>query len=222
MTGRQILIYLSLKYKGDWNSIYTAIKEKEFVDSQSVNTIKLDCDVVTIIDPHYPDLLKTTHKPPFVLFYKGSLQYLHHYNLVGVIGNNATDKQLQIINHRLNVGVDDDTKVVSVSSLPIKDLKLASNNLLISEYYNASAKDAKSWATRLLVGLSKVLISTTTTLTKAHHIAIGYAMYHNKHVLFANKTHKDFPTITDPEELHTYMRQDSDTINEEFLPEGFA
>lgn len=78
MTGRDILIFLSLKYKGCWDDIYGAIKRKEPIDDLSFNDLMatLKAETMTIIDKNYPEHLKQCHKPPFVLFYYGDLSLL--------------------------------------------------------------------------------------------------------------------------------------------------
>ncbi|MFA5421849.1 MAG: DNA-processing protein DprA [Bacilli bacterium] len=80
MTGRDILIYLSLKYKGCWDDIYGAIKRKEPIDDVSFNDLMatLKAETITIIDKNYPDHLKQCHKPPFVLYYYGDITLLEH------------------------------------------------------------------------------------------------------------------------------------------------
>ncbi len=80
MTGRDILIYLAIKYEGNWDNIYGAIKRKEPIDDTSFNDLlaTLKANTITIIDKNYPDHLKQAHKPPFVLFYYGDLSLLEH------------------------------------------------------------------------------------------------------------------------------------------------
>jgi DNA processing protein len=75
LKGRDIIIYLAMKYAGDWNAIYHAIKSKEMVDEAIVQeTLSHNqSSVVTIIDESYPEALKKIYKPPFVLFYYGDL-----------------------------------------------------------------------------------------------------------------------------------------------------
>jgi DNA processing protein len=71
LKGRDIIVFLAIKYNGDWNSIYQAIKNKEFVDEQVVNETIAQASkfkVITIIDDEYPENLKKMYKPPFVLF----------------------------------------------------------------------------------------------------------------------------------------------------------
>lgn len=95
LKGRDIIIYLAIKYAGDWNRIYQAIKEKEIVDEDEVqhSILTLKSQVVTIIDDHYPELLKKIYKPPFVLFYYGSLSFLDDpFRLIAVIGSRQASR----------------------------------------------------------------------------------------------------------------------------------
>lgn len=80
MTGRDILIYLSLRYKGCWDDIYGAIKRKEPIDDDAYKEAMatLKSEALTIIDKNYPEHLKQCHKPPFVLFYYGDISLLEH------------------------------------------------------------------------------------------------------------------------------------------------
>ena len=70
MKGRDLLIYLSIKYQGVWNNIYSAISRKESVNSIDVEdeVSHLKCQTLTILDDDYPDSFKTIFHPPFVLF----------------------------------------------------------------------------------------------------------------------------------------------------------
>jgi len=64
--GRDILIALYIKYKGDWDKIYQDICKKVYFDFKTyLAGINLD-DYITLLDPDYPEALKHTHKPPFV------------------------------------------------------------------------------------------------------------------------------------------------------------
>ena len=90
LKGREIIIYLAIKYAGDWNAIYQAIKQKELVDeTQVTETLKsIKCEIVTIIDPTYPESLKKIYKPPFVLFYYGDLNLIQMMEkTIAVIGS---------------------------------------------------------------------------------------------------------------------------------------
>lgn len=101
MEGRKILLYLALKYGGDWEAIYDAVKNKEELNVEEVESSnsKIKCNFVTIIDSDYPEKLKSIYKPPFVLFYYGDLELTKRrcLTVVGtrkptVYGSKATDK----------------------------------------------------------------------------------------------------------------------------------
>jgi len=70
MKGRDILIYLAIKYRNNWDAMYEAIKEKEIINEEDLKPAleKIKGEVITIIDENYPKELKTKVKPPFVIF----------------------------------------------------------------------------------------------------------------------------------------------------------
>ncbi|QGS51752.1 DNA-processing protein DprA [Spiroplasma tabanidicola] len=85
----KILLYFSLKYNGNWDKIYNALEKKEkILHSQLEETCqKIDCDFLTILSPLYPNFLKSAHKPPFVIFYKGNIELLSKYNkTISIVG----------------------------------------------------------------------------------------------------------------------------------------
>ena len=87
--GRDVIIHLALKYHGDWNQIYQAIKAKEAVSEDEImlSMAKLNSGAMTIIDEDYPERLKKIYKPPFVLFYHGDTRLLgDDLDTVAVIG----------------------------------------------------------------------------------------------------------------------------------------
>ena len=87
--GSQVLKYFAIKYKGDWDRILEALKNKEDLnDDEVINTINsLKCKAVTYMDPEYPEVLRQIYKPPFVLFYYGDYSLLENYRrLLAVVG----------------------------------------------------------------------------------------------------------------------------------------
>lgn len=94
MRGREILIYLSLKYEGNWDDIYHALTIKEVFDIEEANRqIKLlKSNAITIIDEEYPDCLKKSFHPPFVLFFYGNIELFKEINVVAVIGSRKCSK----------------------------------------------------------------------------------------------------------------------------------
>ncbi len=75
LNAKTILLFLSLKYKGDWESIYEAIRKKEkFSREEALEAEKnIKCNVLAITDDEYPEALKSCFKPPFILYYYGDL-----------------------------------------------------------------------------------------------------------------------------------------------------
>ena len=84
----EVLLYLSLKYKGDWESIFHAVRVKEKYDHAKLEELRKDmkCKYVTLLDKEYPSCLKLTYRPPFVIYYYGNLDLLKT-NTIGVIGS---------------------------------------------------------------------------------------------------------------------------------------
>ncbi len=82
MKARDLLIHLSLKYDGDWHSIYHAIKTREKFDVKDVEAsakyaeeelailAKTNYAIVTVTDEEYPEWLKSSMPAPFVLYLK--------------------------------------------------------------------------------------------------------------------------------------------------------
>lgn len=96
---RDILIYFSIKYHGDWSEIFSAIKRKEEINEDEANeTIsKLNCKVITLLDDEYPINLKNMFKPPFVLYYFGDIGLLKGYskNLAVIGAREPTDYAIE-------------------------------------------------------------------------------------------------------------------------------
>lgn len=97
-----ILLYFSLKYKGDWNKIYAALEKKERIETHQIKELekrvkKENIKYFTILDPHYPDSFKTCYKPPFVLFYKGNKELLKSNEFYFITGD--TNKSQHVSNN---------------------------------------------------------------------------------------------------------------------------
>ncbi|MCX5775696.1 MAG: DNA-processing protein DprA [Firmicutes bacterium] len=90
ITGRDVVIYFSVKYAGDWSKIYNAMQARENFEEEDVLTTVggLRCQVVTIIDENYPAMLKRIYKPPFALFYYGDLSLSYELDsTLAVVGS---------------------------------------------------------------------------------------------------------------------------------------
>ena len=90
MLIRDVIIYLSIKYQGDWDKIYNAIKKKESCETQEIERVvsSLGCKAITILDDNYPSSLKNIYKPPFTLFYLGDISLLES-NIISIVGSRA-------------------------------------------------------------------------------------------------------------------------------------
>ncbi len=75
---RNTILYFALKYNGNFEKIYNALRNKEPVDTELFEKLKskLSCNYVTLIDDNYPKELKHIKCPPFVLFFNGDLNLL--------------------------------------------------------------------------------------------------------------------------------------------------
>lgn len=83
---KEIILYFSLKYNGDFMCIYDALTKKEKVDEELKKELlsKLKCSYTTIFDDDYPALLKEINCPPFVLYYYGDLSLVNNDTLAMV------------------------------------------------------------------------------------------------------------------------------------------
>jgi len=89
MLVRDVILYFALKYKGDWNLIYKAIKDLEDIDVDEYDDLKkkLKANFITILDNEYPEKLKNISRPPYVLFYYGNIDLLNCNNTLAVVGS---------------------------------------------------------------------------------------------------------------------------------------
>lgn len=117
MEGRDILLYLALKYNGNWDAMYNAIKQKEDLPKNlDIEKIKEDikCNYVTLIDSDYPECLKPIYKPPFILFYYGDLNLIKNYRRnLSVVGTREPSKYGEEVTKNLVEGVCDHFNIVS-------------------------------------------------------------------------------------------------------------
>lgn len=88
MDSKEVLTFLHIKYKGDWEAINKALREHEEIDeSVARKTIKGYCTddevkFATCFEPEYPAFLTKLVHPPLILEYKGRLENLTEGNIV--------------------------------------------------------------------------------------------------------------------------------------------
>jgi len=87
--ARELLIYLAIRYNGDYDPMLNAIRKKEAVSEESVTEAlqSVHSATCTILDDDYPPSFKQIYKPPLVLFYYGDWSLTFSVkNHIGVIG----------------------------------------------------------------------------------------------------------------------------------------
>ena len=93
ITQRDILAYLAVSEKGDWDHIYERIKAHDYPEPYIIRRVvdNIKSDFVTIGEVNYPPLLMQMYKPPFVLFYYGdfSLTSIPNKRPIAVIGSRS-------------------------------------------------------------------------------------------------------------------------------------
>ncbi len=95
LTSNQ-LISLALVHNGEYHAIKKALENKKYVEEKF-------CDhAITILDDVYPKELTMLDQAPYVLFYKGNIQWLKNNNRIAIIGSR----------HPSNYGIDMTCKLV--------------------------------------------------------------------------------------------------------------
>lgn len=117
----KVLLYFALKYKGDWDKIYKALESKEKIELEDLTReiSKIGSQTTTIISNNYPDALKYTYKPPFVMFYKGDIELLSNFgekqtlatpdkngSLNGYIKDNNNIKTMEVLNSGIKAHIE--------------------------------------------------------------------------------------------------------------------
>jgi DNA processing protein len=217
INGRDILTFLALKYEGDWNKIYEAIKNKELVDSvtlkETIRTLK--SKVCLIIDEDYPEALKKSYKPPFALFYYGDLSSLTRNRQITMLSHSNPTTKLSktlnqfaeslskkygivtIFNQGVNNSIADSAntkKLVVIGTNGIDSLQVQMNpakaSLIMSEYpghYIGTESDV-AWAVRIASSIGEKLIVSKPDEKSYIGIAVGYSLYLDKQVITLHKS----------------------------------
>lgn len=102
-----ILLFLSLKYYGEWIAIYDSLQKREKLIEQDVITAikKVKSNFLTLLDTNYCANLKTICRPPFGIYYIGNFN-LTKLKTISVIGklNEANKKYVDFIFQK-NIGI---------------------------------------------------------------------------------------------------------------------
>ena len=102
-----ILLFLSLKYWGEWAAIYNSLQKREkLIEQDVIKTIKkVSSNFLTLLDQNYCTNLKTIYRPPFGIYYIGNfdLTKLKTISLIGKL-NTANKKYIDFIFQK-NIGI---------------------------------------------------------------------------------------------------------------------
>jgi len=177
----KVLLFFALKYNGNWDKIYDALDKKEKIDQEELNTIeaKINCKYLTIINPVYPNNLKNSYKPPFVLFYQGNINLLiNYYKIIGIVEETTTSDYSLEQTKKMVQGLEKEKKTILTlgSTIWNKDktenqikivgeLKAVVNepkNLIIGESYDLNLTNEYE---RLVFGISSWVFVTELKTT---------------------------------------------------------
>lgn len=112
-TGREILIYLSLKFNGDYFAIRDAIKNRDY-DLEGIEEVNVKANTLTMLDEDYPrEFLKLPY-PPIVLYYYGDISLLKDISKnIAVIGTRKLSSYGFYVTKKIVKEISKDMVVVS-------------------------------------------------------------------------------------------------------------
>ncbi|CRX37294.1 / / DNA protecting protein DprA / 168017:168778 Forward [Candidatus Hepatoplasma crinochetorum] len=129
---REILLYFSVKYNGNWDEIYSALKEKESINyslyKQILNRYK-NKNYITIIDNNYPKNLKKIAFPPFVIYYQGNIKLLNQKEIIWLFGAKFLESEKRIFYNLKNQFDQKNIIVVLGQSNPFENAFIRNSNL---------------------------------------------------------------------------------------------
>ncbi len=86
---KDILLYFSCLYEGDFFKIYKAISTLEQINPNDLIDFKkrISSSYFTILEDLYPSSLKESFNCPYILYYKGNINILSEEKKIAVIGS---------------------------------------------------------------------------------------------------------------------------------------
>ncbi len=91
---KKVVLHFALKYKGNWEKIYDAIKAREDVTIEQVEALmdKYNDNFMSIIDEDYLENFKSIYMPPLTLFHTGNCSLLQdEQNIISLWGDLSPD-----------------------------------------------------------------------------------------------------------------------------------
>jgi len=117
---RDILVAMSVKQNGDWNRMYTMLKNKEQLSKEEIhqNYSKVGSNVLTIIDPDYSSKLKNCWHPPLCLYYYGDISLLNSNKVISVVGTrNCNEYSRNSVTKIVKEAIEKDRDIVICSGM---------------------------------------------------------------------------------------------------------
>ncbi len=171
-----IVLYYALKYYGDWERIFDAIEMQEDINFDELENIleEYKGKYITVYDPRYPKELRTTARPPFVLWYKGNVDLLSNKDRLWIYGT-YYDKDTELVLEEQLVDLNKEFTLVSgyssefekrlinnnppkgmiivrgegiesnIGMKPIEEQMLMKDNVIISEYPGKVLPSLYNW-----------------------------------------------------------------------------
>lgn len=108
ITASDVLVYMSLKYNGDYEKCVSAIKKKEKFDEELFLSLKskMNFKYITLVDKDYPQKFKEISSPPLVLYYYGNIDLLKTKSLISIVGTRNPTLEGETSLNRVLKGVE--------------------------------------------------------------------------------------------------------------------
>ena len=119
LSTKNVLGALSVKFDGNWEKLFAAIKNKEFLTDEQIEnyTSKITTDYIFITSKDYPQhFLNELHCPPLVIYYKGDLSLLTERDkrkYIGIAGSRNISPYGQESVREIVKGLPKDCVIVS-------------------------------------------------------------------------------------------------------------
>lgn len=211
-----ILLYLSLKFSGEWDAILKCIKEQEALDVKDMEKrIKeVKSKFVGLTEENYVDNLKAIFKPPFGIFYYGNYNLLDNQNIT-VFGNiDENNKQyldylranglnllwvdlsnrqmIDVLNHYKTNNIFHMMQLCNddnkIFNNIIADDFITSNNAFISEVWKSNNEiDYSIQEARMYLGLTHTVLIIGDIKNKQLLVLENYAKKNNLEVIVLEK-----------------------------------
>jgi len=205
------LLYYSLKYKGNWDKIMKALQTKEVIELDALeNTYNaFTGNFITMLDAEYPERLKQTLKPPFVLFYEGDINLLNNENIMAITHTRYTnradlkDAETILVNDKpltylvadaendLDKAILDMGKpTIAVLGYPLFLNKNHNVGLIITDIPNnvtCKTQDGATGKYRIMAGIAHKLLVLSATKMSSGIVMVNLMLHLNKEIMVLPK-----------------------------------